>query len=79
MVTNANLPIHCSGEAGAVTMSSSEYHLYMVSSLGRDMQGLEITGSSCVDFWTCDQWGIVTGGKYEMRSCVCGLHKPSLI
>jgi len=39
-ITNTNLPIQSSGNAGAVTMSSSESDFYMVIRLGRCVQGL---------------------------------------
>jgi len=79
IATNANLHIHSSGDAGAVTMSLSESDFYMVISFGRDMQGLKLTGSTCLDCWIFDQSGIGAGGRDGTHLCVCGFCEPSLI
>jgi len=43
--------IHTSNQLNrAVTMSSLESDFYMVNRFGLDMQGLKVTGSTCIDF-----------------------------
>jgi len=79
IVRNANLPIHSSGDARAVTMSSSESDFCMVISLARDRQWLKLKGSKSCDFWIGDKLGIGAGPWDGMRASVCGSHKPSLI
>jgi len=79
IVPNANLHIHSSGDAGAVTMSLLESDFYMVISLGCDMQGLKLSRLSCCDCWIGDQSGIRAGGRDRMRSCVHSFCEPSLI
>jgi len=60
-------------------MSSLESDFYMVNRFGLDMQGLKVTGSTCIDFWMCDESGFGAGGRDGLRSFVWGFYKPSLI
>jgi len=79
IVTNDNLPIHSSGDSGAVTTSWAETDFNMGISLGRNMQGFKFTGSTCLDCWIWDQSGNGVGGRDGMHSFVCSFCQPSLI
>jgi len=79
IVTNVNLPIHSSGDAGAVTISWSESAFYMVISFRCNLQWLTFTDSGCFDFWMVDEAGAEGGGRDGMHSCVWCFHEHSLI
>jgi len=79
IVTNANMRIHSSCDAGAVTMSLTESDFNVVISMGHDMDGLKLTGSTGLDCWICDQSGMWAGRRDGMHSCICGFHEPSLM
>ena len=54
VVQNTYLAIYTSGDAAAITMSSSESNIYMVISKGRYMQGYKLAGWTGFTITICD-------------------------
>jgi len=60
-------------------MSSSESEFYMVVSLGCDVPGLKLAGSTSFQIRIRDELFIGAGGRDGMGSSVCRFHEPSLL
>jgi hypothetical protein len=79
IVTGSNLLTNSSGNAGAITTSSSACDLELVIIFGHYVQGYQLAGSTAIDLVNVDESAIASCESDTMRSCVWGLVERNLI
>jgi len=79
VVTNTNLAVYISGDAGAITMSSSESDFDMVISLGPYMEGKTLMGWTGFAISICDPSGNALGAGGTIWLSAWGSAESSLI